>query len=86
MDVIREIEKEQLVELTQKGQPGARKIKRANILLLASMGKTDAEIATILHTSIPTVCEPAPSQEERIKQLEVQVAELAARIAQLEQR
>ena len=48
-------EKEQLIELTNKGQPGARKIKRANILLLANTGKTDAEIATTLHTSIPTV-------------------------------
>jgi transposase len=52
---LNEVEKEQLVELTKKGQPGARKIKRANILLLADMAKTDAEIATILHTSIPTV-------------------------------
>lgn len=50
-----ETEKDQAVELTKKGQPGARKIKRANILLLADMGKKDAEIATILHTSIPTV-------------------------------
>jgi transposase len=52
---LNEVEKEQLVVLTQKGQPGARKIKRANILLLADMGKTDAEIATTLHTSSPTV-------------------------------
>lgn len=48
-------EKERLVELTKRGQLGARKIKRANILLLADMGKTDAEIASLLHTSIPTV-------------------------------
>jgi transposase len=48
-------EKEQLVELTRKGRPGARKIKRANMLLLAAAGKTDAEIATTLQTSIPTV-------------------------------
>lgn len=52
---LNETEKEQLVELTKKGQPGARKIKRANILLLADMSKTDIEIATTLHASIPTV-------------------------------
>ena len=32
-------EKAELVSLTQKGRPGARKIKRANILLLANAGK-----------------------------------------------
>ncbi len=50
-----QVEKRELVELTSKGQSGARKIKRANILLLADMGKTDKEIADTLHTSIPTV-------------------------------
>ena len=48
-------EKEELVELIKKGHPGARKIKRANILLLADLDKTDTEIAALLHTSIPTV-------------------------------
>ena len=48
-------ERAQLIELTQKGRPGARKIKRANILLLANTGKTDLEIATTLQTSVPTV-------------------------------
>lgn len=48
-------EKKQLIELTQKGHKSARKIKRANILLLADAGKTDAEITESLHTSIPTV-------------------------------
>jgi len=48
-------EKEALVELTRKGKPGARKIKRANILLLAHDGKTDLEIAALLQTSLPTV-------------------------------
>lgn len=52
---LNEVEKEQLIELTDKGRPGARKIKRANILLLADMGKTDAEIVATLHTSLPTV-------------------------------
>ena len=50
-----EEEREQLIELTQKGHQSARKIKRAHMLLLADGGKTDAEIAESLHTSIPTV-------------------------------
>lgn len=50
-----EDEKEALVELTNKGKPGARKIKRANILLLAHDGKTDHEIAVLLHTGLRTV-------------------------------
>jgi len=37
-------EKAELVALTQKGHPGARNIKRANILLLANTGKPDFEI------------------------------------------
>jgi transposase len=48
-------EKAELVALTQKGRPGARKIKRANILLLAHAGKPDFEIAELLHTSWLTV-------------------------------
>lgn len=50
-----EVEKETLVELTKKGRPGARKVKRANILLLADQGKKDEEIVTVLHTSRNTV-------------------------------
>lgn len=52
---LKESEKEHLIELTQKGRAGARKIKRAQILLLANKGKTDAEIADLLETSVPTV-------------------------------
>jgi len=48
-------EKAELVAMTQKGRPGARKIKRANILLLANAGKSDLEIAELLHTSWLTV-------------------------------
>jgi transposase len=48
-------EKAELVGLTQKGRSGARKIKRANILLLANAGKLDFEIAELLHTSWLTV-------------------------------
>jgi transposase len=43
------------VTLTQKGRPGARKIKRANILLLDDNGKVDSEIAELLHSSWLTV-------------------------------
>jgi transposase len=50
-----EEEEAALVALTNKGRPGARKIKRANILLLAHTGKTDLEIAGMLHTSLRTV-------------------------------
>lgn len=52
---LKEAEEAKLVELTQKGRPGARKIKRANILLLANAGKPDLEIAELLHTSWLTV-------------------------------
>jgi transposase len=48
-------EKEALIELTSKGKPGARKVKRANILLLADQGKKDEEIVHTLHTSRATV-------------------------------
>jgi len=48
-------EKAELVSLTQKGRPGARKIKRANILLLVDFGKPDFEVAELLHTSWLTV-------------------------------
>lgn len=50
-----QVEKEQLVELTRKGRPGARKVKRANILLLADLDRKDEEIVTTLHTSRATV-------------------------------
>jgi transposase len=52
---LNETEEAELVELTQKGRSGARKIKRANILLLANSGKPDFEIAELLHTSWLTV-------------------------------
>jgi hypothetical protein len=48
-------EKAELVSLTQKGRPGARKIKRANILLLANARKPDFEVAELLHISWLTV-------------------------------
>jgi transposase len=48
-------EKAELVAQTQKGRPGARKIKRANILFLANTGKSDLEIAELLQISWLTV-------------------------------
>lgn len=50
-----ETEAAKLVEMTRKGASGARKIRRAHILLLAECGKTDLEIAELLHTSWLTV-------------------------------
>ncbi len=52
---LNEGEKADLVALIQKGRSGARKIKRANILLLANAGKPDIEIAELLQTSWLTV-------------------------------
>ncbi len=50
-----EVEEANLIGLTKKGQCSARRIKRANILLLADKGKNDEEIADALQTSISTV-------------------------------
>jgi len=44
-----------LVKLTNKGKDSARKIKRANILLLADEGKKDKEIMEIVRVSRGTV-------------------------------
>jgi len=48
-------EREELLDLIKAGKSSARKVKRANILLLSSEGKKDEEIAEVLHTSIATV-------------------------------
>ena len=48
-------EKEGLLEMTRAGKAGARKIKRAHILLLAGEGKKDEDIMATLHTSRSTV-------------------------------
>jgi transposase len=48
-------EKEQLLELTSRGQTAARKLKRAQILLLADEGKKDETIAEMLHVGRATV-------------------------------
>ena len=48
-------EREELLELISKGKPGARKMKRAQILLKADEGLKDKEIVAALNTSRPTV-------------------------------
>lgn len=50
-----EKERQYLLELTSKGQVGARKMKRAQILLKADEGLKDKEIVAALNTSRPTV-------------------------------
>lgn len=48
-------EKEHLQDLTHKGQSKARRIRRANILLLAHEGMKDKEVATALNAATTTV-------------------------------
>jgi transposase len=48
-------ERASLLTLTKKGQVRARKLKRAQILLLADEGKPDDEIAAVLHVGRSTV-------------------------------
>src|SRR6058998_3672831 len=55
-----EEERRQLYVLGKKGKVVARKLRRAQLLLLAADGYTDAEIATALHIGVSTV--------ERIRQ------------------
>jgi transposase len=48
-------EREQLLEMTREGEIGARKMKRAQILLKADEGWKDADIINALNTSRSTV-------------------------------
>ena len=48
-------EKEQLLDLTRRGKTSARKLKRAQILLLANEGKVDETICEGLHVGLATV-------------------------------
>lgn len=48
-------EKEQLLDLTRKGKTSARKLKRAQILLLANEDKSDETICVALHVGLATV-------------------------------
>ena len=50
-----ESEVSQLQEITSKGKMAVRKLKRAPILLLASEGYSDVEIATMLKVGESTV-------------------------------
>ena len=50
-----EHERDELEQLTTKGISGARKIRRARILLLADEGRIDKEIASFLGSAVSTV-------------------------------
>jgi len=50
-----EAEREELEQLTHKGKISARKMKRAQMLLKASAGWTDDQIAATLDTGRATV-------------------------------
>jgi transposase len=50
-----EDERHQLVHLTRGGNPGARRMKRAQILLMADQGATDQQIADALPVGTSTV-------------------------------
>jgi Winged helix-turn helix len=50
-----ERERNELEQLTTKGSNGARKIRRARILLLANEGRLDKEIASFLGSTVTTV-------------------------------
>jgi len=54
VDLTRE-ERAQLLNFIKSGKHSARKLNRAQILLLADEGKTDGEIAEALHTGTATV-------------------------------
>jgi transposase len=48
-------EEKQLLDLTRRGKTSARKVKRAQILLLANEDKVDETICEGLHVSLATV-------------------------------
>ena len=50
-----EAERNHLVEMTRSGRPGARRMKRAQILLMADTGATDQDIAAALPAGTSTV-------------------------------
>jgi len=52
---LEESERQQLLDLTRGGTAGVRKIKRAQILLMANAGRKDAEIAEVLPVGTATV-------------------------------
>jgi transposase len=48
-------ERTQLIKLTKKGKTSARKLRRAQTLLLTDAGYKDEEIASMLHLGVATV-------------------------------
>ena len=48
-------ERAHLLELTRKGKTSVRKVRRAQLLLLADEGKTDLDIVEALHVGVATV-------------------------------
>jgi transposase len=50
-----EAERQELIHLTSSGSPGARKMKRAQIMLMADAGQTDEVIAQALCVGTSTV-------------------------------
>ncbi len=48
-------ERRELLALTKSGKISARKFKRAQMLMLADEGKTDAEIAAVLKAGFRTI-------------------------------
>lgn len=48
-------EREELIELTKRGEISARKLKRANMLLLADKDVSDKDIAATLNAGMRTV-------------------------------
>jgi transposase len=50
-----EPERNILLALIQKGQAPVRKLRRAQILLAAADGQSDATIARVLHSSVSTI-------------------------------
>ncbi len=50
-----EAEQECLLSLIKKGKPSARKVARAPVLLRATDGATDDEMAQTLHVGVSTV-------------------------------
>lgn len=50
-----EPERHMLLALIQKGRASVRKLRRAQILLAAADGQSDATIARVLHSSVSTI-------------------------------
>lgn len=55
--VLSDVEQKELEYIVSKGQSNVRQIRRAHTLLLSNAGKTDEEIAELLHITTVTVAE-----------------------------